>query len=173
MTTGDRIEHTSFVVERELSTSPRHAFRFWSEAELKARWSGCHPDWVVLEDRFDFQAGGTEAKRWRTPEGDEQTFHAHYLDLVPERRIIYAYEMSFAGTRLSASLVTVIFEAVGGKTRMTFTEQVAILAGGSAARDQRIVGTEEGIDRFVEVVESDRATEPRDLLASASRHPLQ
>src|SRR5205807_7909710 len=81
MTTSDSIEHTSFVVERELSTSPRHAFRFWSEAELKARWSGCHPDWVVLEDRFDFRAGGMEAKRWRTPDGDEQTFHAHYLDL--------------------------------------------------------------------------------------------
>jgi hypothetical protein len=68
--------------------------------------------------------------------------------------------------------VTVIFEAIGGKTRMTFTEQVAILAGGSAARDQRIVGTEEGMDRFVEVVESDRATEPCDFLASAPRHPL-
>jgi len=173
MTIGDRVEHTSFVVERELSTSPRHAFRFWSEAELKARWSGCHPDWAVLEDRFDFRAGGTEAKRWRTLDGDEQTFSAHYLDIVPERRIIYAYEMSFAGTRLSASLVTVIFEAVGGKTRMTFTEQVAILAGGGAARDQRIAGTAEGMNRFVEVVESDRAAEARDFLAAAPRQPLQ
>ena len=159
MTTSDRIEHTSFVVGRELSTSLRHAFRFWSEAELKARWSGCHPDWLVLEDGFDFRVGGTEAKRWRTPKGDEQTFHAHYLDIVPERRIIYAYEMSFAGTRLSASLVTVTFEKAGRKTKITFTEQVAILAGGTAARDQRLAGTEEGLDRLVEVVESDKAIE--------------
>ncbi|WEX76198.1 SRPBCC family protein [Sinorhizobium numidicum] len=157
MTTSQRIEHTSFVVERELSASPRHAFRFWSEAELKARWSGCHPDWLVLEDRFDFSVGGTEVKRWRTPAGDEQTFHAHYLDIVPEQRIIYAYEMSFAGARLSASLVTITFKTVGRKTKMTFTEQVAILAGGRAARDQRLVGTEEGLDRLVEAVESERA----------------
>lgn len=77
--------------------------------------------------------------------GDEQTFNAHYLDIVPERRIIDAYEMGFAATRLSASLVTVTFEAIGRKTKMRFTEQVAILAGGRAARDQRRMGTEEGL----------------------------
>lgn len=154
MTTSDRIEHASLVIGRELSASPRHVFRFWSEAQLKARWSRCHPDWLVLEDRFDFRVGGTEAKRWHTPKGDEQTFHAHYLDIVPERRIIYAYEMSFAGTRLSASLVTVTFETAGRKTKMTFTEQLAILTGGTAARDQRLVGTEEGLERLVDVVET-------------------
>lgn len=159
MTTSNPIEHTSFVVVRELSLSPRHAFRFWSEAELKARWTGCHPDWLVLEDGFDFRVGGTEAKRWRTPSGEEQTFHAHYLDIVPERRIIYAYEMSFAGTRLSASLVTITFEMAGRRTKMTFTEQVAILAGGIGARDQRLMGTEQGLDRLVELAQSDGAVE--------------
>ena len=109
----------------------------------------------MLEDRFDFRVGGTEAKRWRTPAGDEQTFNAHYLDIVPERRIIYAYEMSFAGARLSASLVTVTFETAGRKTRMTFTEQVAIIAGGAAARDQRLAGTEEALGRLVDAVENE------------------
>ena len=81
--------------------------------------------------------------------------------------------MRFAGARLSASHVTVIFEAVGGKTRMTFTAQAAMLAAGSAARDQRIVGTGEGMDRFVEIAgkrQSDRTTR---FLVSAPRHPLQ
>jgi uncharacterized protein YndB with AHSA1/START domain len=155
----ERIEHTSFVVERELSASPRHAFRFWSEAALKARWNDCHLDWRVLEDSFDFRVGGTEVKRWRTPEGDDQTFHAHYLDIVPERRIIYAYEMSFAGTRLSASLVTVTFETLGRKTKMIFTEQVVILSGGKVAREQRLLGTEQGIDRLAEMIGSSSGAE--------------
>jgi uncharacterized protein YndB with AHSA1/START domain len=153
MTTSEPIEHTSFAAEREFSASAKHVFRFWSEAELKARWNGCHPDWLVLEDRFDFRVGGTEVKRWRTLAGDDQTFHAHYFDIVPERRIIYAYEMSFAGARRSVSLVTVTFATVGRKTKMTFTEQVAILSGGKAARDQRLAGTEQGLDRLVEMVE--------------------
>jgi uncharacterized protein YndB with AHSA1/START domain len=159
MKASEPVAHTSFIVERELSASPKHAFRFWSKTDHKGRWSGCHPDWAVLEDTFDFRVGGGEAKRWRTPEGSEQTFHAHYLDIEPDQRIIYAYEMSFAGTRLSASLVTVTFDPSGKKTRMTFTEQVAILAGGTGAREQRLMGTEEGLDRLVHIVESDRAIE--------------
>lgn len=156
----DRIEHTSFVIERELPTSPRHAFRFWSEAELKARWTSCHPDWIVLEDRSDFRVGGADAKRWRTPAGEEQTFHAYYLDIVPEQRILYAYEMSFAGIRLSASLVTITFEPVGRKTRTVFTEQVAILTGGAAARSLRLAGTEEGLDLLVRIVEAEGVAQP-------------
>lgn len=157
MTTNESIEHATFTIEREFSASTRHVFRFWSDAEMKGKWNGCHPDWQTLEDDFNFQVGGTEVKRWRTPEGDEQTFHAHYLDIVPEQRIIYAYEMSFAGNRLSASLVTVTFEEVGNTTRMKFVEQVAILAGGATAKEQRLLGTEQGMDRLVDTVERNSA----------------
>lgn len=153
--TIDRIEHTSFVIERLLAASPRHAFRFFSEAELKARWNGCHADWRVLEERFDFRAGGSEVKRWRAPDGKEQAFHAHYLDVVPSERIIYAYEMSFGGKRLSASLVTVTFEATARRTRMTYTEQVAILAGGPDAAEQRLIGTEDGLNRLAALIEAE------------------
>lgn len=146
------IEHTSFVIERKLATNPGHAFRFWSDASLKVRWNSCHPDWTVEEDQFDFRVGGGERKRWRTQEGQVQTFVAHYLDIVTDHRIIYAYEMSFAGVRLSASLVTILLAASGLKTRMTYTEQVAILAGAAGARQQRLMGTEQGIDRLVEVI---------------------
>jgi uncharacterized protein YndB with AHSA1/START domain len=145
------VEHTTFVIERELPGSPRHAFRFWAEPELKERWTGCHPEWTVLEERFDFRPGGSEVKRWRTPEGDEQTFHAFYLDVAAGQRIIYAYEMSFKGERLSASLVTIELEPSGALTRMKFTEQAMFLGGGGTRR-QRVMGTEEGLDRLTEVI---------------------
>lgn len=146
-----QIEHTTFVIERELPGSPRHAFRFWAEPKLKERWTGCHPDWTVLEEKFDFRAGGSEVKRWRTPEGDELTFHAFYLDVAAEQRIIYAYEMSFKGERLSASLVTVELTPSAARTRMTFTEQAAFLGGGGT-RQQRVMGTEEGFERLIRVI---------------------
>ena len=149
--TKHEIEHNMFVIERELPGSPRHAFRFWSEPELKDRWSGCHADWTTLEDRFDFRPGGLEVKRWRTPEGDELTFHAFYLDIVSGQRIIYAYEMSFQGERLSASLVTIEFAPVGRLTRMKFTEQAVFLAGGGTG-EQRILGTGQGFDRLADVM---------------------
>lgn len=157
MTQAEPIEHTVFTIERKLSTTPRHAFRFWSEAELKSRWNNCHPGWTVLEDTFDFRVAGTERKHWRTLEGQDQTFTAHYLDIIPDHRIIYAYEMSFAGIRLSASLVTILLTSSADKTRLVYTEQVAILDGGTDARQQRILGTEQGIDRLVSTI-ADKVT---------------
>ncbi|MGK9231210.1 SRPBCC family protein [Inquilinus limosus] len=146
------IDHSTFVVERELPGGPAHAFRFWAESELKRRWTDCHPDWAVLEDLFDFRVGGAEAKRWRTPEGHEQTFRAHYLDILPGRRIIYAYEMGFRGQRVSASLATVELFPEGDRTRMRFTEQVAFLGGGDDARRQRVGGTEAAFDGLADVI---------------------
>lgn len=154
--TSPSVEHSTFVIERELPARPRHAFRFWSEADLKQRWTSCHPDWTVLEDVFDFRVGGAEVKRWRTAEGHEQTFGARYLDIVPERRIIYAYDMSFKGQRLSASLATVEFFPAGTQTRMKFTEQAAFL-GGAGASHERAIGTEIGFDRLIEVIAKDIA----------------
>jgi uncharacterized protein YndB with AHSA1/START domain len=66
--------HSTFTVERNLPGSPRHAFRFWSEPELKLRWTDCHPDWTVLEERFEFRIGGSEVRRWRMPDGQELAF---------------------------------------------------------------------------------------------------
>lgn len=150
------IEHTTFVVERDLPGSPRHAFRFWAEPELKARWNGCHAEWTVLEDSFDFRIGGLEAKRWRTLEGDELTFHAHYLDIVAGQRIVYAYAMTFKGEPLSASLVTIELTPDGARSRVKMTEQAVFLTAGGT-REQRVMGAEEGFDRLVAVIEQETA----------------
>ena len=87
-------------------------------------------------------------------------FRAHYFDIVSERRIVCAYEMTFAGKRLSISLVTVTFEPVEGRTRMLFTEQATILDGQPGAWERRIIGTEDGMDRLVAIVEREPAGQP-------------
>ena len=150
------IEHKTFVVERELAASPKHAFRFFSEPALKERWTSCHPDWTVLEEAFDFRVGGVEAKRWRTDKGDEQTFLARYLDILPAQRIVYAFDMSFAGERLSASLATVELFAEAARTRMVFTEQIAWL-GDASMLPLRIAGTGDGLDLLADIIAMEAA----------------
>jgi uncharacterized protein YndB with AHSA1/START domain len=145
------IHHATFVIERQFRTAPARTFRFFSERDLKERWNACHPDWIVLDAAFDFRVGGTEAKRWRTADGDEQTFTAHYLDIVAPDRIVYAFEMSFGGERISASLATVVLEGADGETRMTYTEQIAFF-GSRTALDRRIAGTGGGFDRLAELI---------------------
>lgn len=145
-------DHATFTVERMLPGRPPHAFRFWSEFDLKRKWTSCHPDWTVLEDSFDFRIGGSEVVRWRTAEGETREFRAHYFDIVPGERIVYAYEMSLGIKRLSVSLATVVFTADGVKTRMTFTEQAVVLDAG-AGLEMRASGTGSGFDRLIAIME--------------------
>jgi uncharacterized protein YndB with AHSA1/START domain len=140
-------QHATFVIERLLPGSPQHAFRFWSEPEMKARWMACHPDWQIVEQQFDFRAGGSEVNRLKTPQGSIHGFRACYLDIVEACRIIYAYEMSADGRRNSTSLVTVEFEPADSHTKMTFTEQAVFLDGLANAKDRQ-QGTELGFERL-------------------------
>lgn len=142
--------HTAFTIDRQLRLEPARAFRFWSEPALKAQWTACHPDWRVVEDAIDFRVGGIEAKRWRLPDGSEQTFSAYYLDIVVPDRIVYGFEMSLGGVRLSASLATVELRPDSGRTLMKYTEQIAFF-GSRAGLDERIAGTGLGFARLVDL----------------------
>jgi len=45
-------------------------------------------------------------------------FDAHYLDIVPHERVVYAYEMTVHGRKISASLATIQFFPEGDRTRL-------------------------------------------------------
>lgn len=154
--TGTFVDHATFTVERMLPGRPQHAFRFWSEHDLKRKWTSCHPDWTVLEDSFDFRIGGSEVVRWRTAESETREFRAHYFDIVPGERIVYAYEMTLGTQRLSVSLATVVFAADGAQTRMTFTEQAAVLDA-DAGLEMRASGTGSGFDRLIAIMEREQS----------------
>ncbi|GAA2831264.1 activator of Hsp90 ATPase-like protein [Aminobacter aminovorans] len=91
------------------------------------------------------------------PDGAELTFRADYFDILAERRIIYGFEMSLGGTRISASLATIELLPEAGRTRMRFTEQLAFL-GTAEAMAARIAGTETGFDRLVEILTRETAS---------------
>lgn len=147
---GVNVDHRTFVIERQLPGGPGHAFRFWSEHQLKRRWNACHPDWQVVEDHFDFRIDGSERVIWRMPDGTEQAMLAHYLDISPRQRIVYAYTMRSDGKSISSSLVTVEFTGEPARTTMTFTEQAVF--GNATDGDIRESGTGFGFERLREVM---------------------
>lgn len=146
------VEHTTFAIERTFAAPPARVFAAWSHEDLKRRWSSCHGDSLEVEYHLDFRVGGTELNRASDAEGPVHVYEAWFLDIVPDQRIIYAFDMYLRKTRLSASLATVVFVPAGSGTAMTFTEQVAILDGYDLK--PRISGTGEGFDRLKAFVES-------------------
>ena len=143
---GVEVDHRTFVITRDLPGSPGHAFRFFADHALKRRWTSCHPDWQVREDWFDFSVGGGERTRWLMTDGTEQAMVAHYLEIHPRQRIVYAYTMTTAGRPISSSLVTVELTGQGEITRMTYTEQAVF--GDPRDGDSREAGTGVGFERL-------------------------
>ena len=62
-------------------------------------------------------------------DGPVYTYDAVYQDIVPGKRIVYAYDMHQNEDRISVSLATVEIEAAGDGTRLTLTEHGVFLDG--------------------------------------------
>jgi uncharacterized protein YndB with AHSA1/START domain len=139
--------HSTFVIERRLAAPVERVFTAWSDATLKRQWSSCHDDWRSEEHRLDFRVDGTEVSRTVEPGGTVHTMKARFLDIVPDQRIVYVYEMYLDEVRISVSLVTVAFEGSQSRTKMTFTEQVTFLDGHGDVEERR-QGTLIGLERI-------------------------
>src|SRR5688572_28662809 len=138
--------HTSFAIVRDMPAPQAAVFRAWSDPVAKQRWTECHPS-MTREQSLDFQPGGVELNRMTGPDGAVFVVEARFIEILPEQRIIYAYDYLVGDRRTSASLVTVEFAPGGRGTRMVFTEQVVFLDGHDE-REERIHGTNEGFDRL-------------------------
>jgi len=131
MTKSPSAVHGTFSIARELPHATERVYAAWSEPKAKAAWfSGPSGQWTPLEREMDFRVGGRERARGRWTSGVVTDFQAHYLDIVPLRRIVYAYNMHVDEKKISVSLATIQLETLGPKrTRMTVTEQGAFLDG--------------------------------------------
>jgi uncharacterized protein YndB with AHSA1/START domain len=140
--------HGTFTIERVLDATPTRVFAAWADPEAKAQWFAGPPD-VKTHDRvFDFRVGGRDRLVTDWPNGVVSRYDAIYLDIVPDRRIITAYEMHLNDRKISASLATVWIEPAGKGTRLVLTEQGAFLDGydDSGSRER---GTNDLVDKLV------------------------
>ena len=82
---------------------------------------------------MDVRVGGRERAIGKFADGSESRFEALYFDIVPERRLVYTYDMYWQGKKISVSLASVEFVAQGKDgsrgTKLIVTEQHAFLDG--------------------------------------------
>jgi uncharacterized protein YndB with AHSA1/START domain len=122
------VTHATFVIERHYPARPARVFAAWADPKIKTRWFG-PPEEGVDEYSLDFRIGGREWSKGRGPNGQTYTYEARYYDIVPDTRIVTAYEMQLDGVRISVSVGTVEITASGNGSRLKYTEQGAFLDG--------------------------------------------
>lgn len=148
------VTHATFAIERTYDASPGQVFNAFADPGAKARWFAGPEEWGTDEHELDFRIGGREMSRGGPPGGPVHAYEARYYDIVPDERIILAYEMHLDDRRISVSLATVELTPEGSGTRLTYTEQGAFLEGafleGADDPGARERGTRELLDALSE-----------------------
>ncbi|MGH3471129.1 MAG: SRPBCC family protein [Nocardioidaceae bacterium] len=154
--------HDTFTIQRRYPVPASKVFAAFASAEAKNVWG----DTGNLEPaegaagvaEFDFRPGGSERFGFKM-DGTTYRYDAQYYDIVPDRRIVYAYQMYADDRRISVSVSTVDLSVSGDDTMLTYTEQGAYLDGfdGSQAPSLRREGTTEMLDNLTGYLASEMA----------------
>jgi len=122
------VTHGTFVIERNYPVAPERVFAAFSDPAKKHRWFVDDEASGVEDFGMDFRVGGVERKRFSNKYG-VFTNDTVYLDIVPNRRIVFAYTMSMGDRRFSSSQATVELLATEKGTNLIFTDQGAYFEG--------------------------------------------
>ena len=130
--TARSAQHGTIRLERRYKASPNRVFAAWAEPRARAKWD-VPGRWVIAEQTFDFREGGRELKRFGPTDDPRLVADTLYLDIVPQRRIVFSYSMTSRGTPISVSLTTIEISANGRNTHLLLTEQAVVLDGNDNA----------------------------------------
>jgi uncharacterized protein YndB with AHSA1/START domain len=134
--------HDTFVIDRHFKAAPSRVFHAFADPAAKAKWFG-GPDAKREDEVFEFRKGGRETLVSVFGDGTRFGYYVTYTDIVPDERIVYTYEMTMNGRRISVSVATLeLRPAADGGTDFVLTEQGVYLDGLDNPA-QRRQGTEE------------------------------
>ena len=72
---------------------PALVFAAFTDPHAKSRWFPGEGGFQLIERRMDLREGGREHLSGRWPNGVVSRFDAIYLDVIPDARLVYAYEL--------------------------------------------------------------------------------
>ena len=138
------IKHSSFLIERRFEYDPSQVYRAWVDPSVKSRWfSGPADKWKEEVREMDVRVGGRDRLVGKFADGSESRFEAQYFEVVPEKRLVYTYDMFWQEKKISVSLASAEFVLAGKGTKLVLSEQHAFLDGfedgGSRERGTRVL----------------------------------
>jgi uncharacterized protein YndB with AHSA1/START domain len=114
------IADRELVLTRLIDAPAAKLYRAWTEPALLKQWFAPAP-WTTPRAELDVRPGGASLVVMRGPDGNEFPNRGVYLEVVPNKRLVFTDAFTEAWAPAQKPFMTVIltFEDEGGKTRYT------------------------------------------------------
>lgn len=108
------------VLTRLIDAPPEKVFEAWTKPELIVQWFTPKP-WKTVSAQTDVRPGGASVIVMRGPDGSEFPNRGVYLEVVPNKRLVFTDAFTEAWKPSDKPFMTGIltFDNEGGKTRYT------------------------------------------------------
>jgi uncharacterized protein YndB with AHSA1/START domain len=112
----------TLTLERVFDAPIDLVWRCWTEKEHLEKWSRPR-GFTIPQSSGDLRPGGRWHVTMRTPDGHDRGLGGEYREIVPMRRLVMTHVWDDEGGRGGPqTLVTVSFEDLGGRTRVTLVQ---------------------------------------------------
>lgn len=125
------VTHGDFSVSKRLAAPRTVAFSAFSDDDIRRRWIRLPGRGATYEHEFRVGGGEDARSTFVMPDGTSERIRnrSRYLDIIPDRRIVFTYEAIVDDVTRWASLVTVTFaDGIPTGSDVVWREQVAFLA---------------------------------------------
>lgn len=108
------------VLTRLVDVSAEKLYRCWTEPALLTQWFAPAP-WTTPSAQLDVRAGGASLVTMRSPEGVDMPNPGMYLEVVPNRKLVFtdAFSEGWYPAGAPFMVVELTFTPEGDKTRYT------------------------------------------------------
>ncbi len=110
------------ILQRIIDASPDKLFRAWTDPVLMTQWFAPLP-FTTPKAEIDLQVGGKSTITMKGPDGTEFPNTGVFLEVVPNKKLVFTDAYSSAWEPSAKPFMTVIltFEDLGGQTKYTAT----------------------------------------------------
>jgi uncharacterized protein YndB with AHSA1/START domain len=140
----NRLIPAGFIIERQYDASPERVFNCYADPREKLAWMACHSNW--RHEIFEFREGGRELGGDPT-HSPAYVFDGIYQQIIPARRIMYAFKMTRDGVLFATSVASIDLEPRAGGTLLVYSEQ-SLFTDGPDTPQMREEGTNWGLDQL-------------------------
>jgi uncharacterized protein YndB with AHSA1/START domain len=141
----ESVDDRTIVITRVFDAPRDLVFAAWTRTEHLARWFGPR-DFTAPEIEADICVGGEWRVCIRSPDGTDYWMHGIYREIVPPRRLVFTHVWEEGhGATGHETLISITFEEIGGKTKMTFHKAVLVSV---YERNEQYAGWRECFDRL-------------------------